>query len=71
LKRKLAAFLHLFGLTCLRVAVFLELLVLSDIISHGYFLALIQTSQLRFSSLLWPPAQPPRLPLPPHFKGSG
>jgi len=38
LKRKLAAFLHLFGLSCLGGAVFLELLVFSDIIFHGYFL---------------------------------
>jgi hypothetical protein len=38
LKRKLVAFLHLFGLSCLGGAVFLELLVLSDIIRRGYFL---------------------------------
>ena len=38
LKRNLAAFLHLFGLSCLGGAVFLELLVLSDIIRRGYFL---------------------------------
>jgi hypothetical protein len=51
LKRKLAAFLHLFGLSCLGGAVFLELLVLSDIIRRGYFLGVEPNLAVAFFEL--------------------
>jgi hypothetical protein len=38
--RKLRFAFHSFGLSCLGGAIFLQVLVFSDIVAHGYFMAI-------------------------------
>jgi len=37
--RRIQVFFHTLGLSCLGGAIFLELLVFTDILQHGYFMA--------------------------------
>ena len=40
--RRMRLFLHSLGLSCLGGAIFLQVLVFSDIVQHGYFMAVEQ-----------------------------
>jgi len=51
LRRSVRALLHLFGLSCLGGAVFLELLVLSDIVRRGCFLGVEPNPAVAFLEL--------------------
>ncbi len=44
LNRKLRFAFHSFGLSCLGGAIFLQILVFSDIVSRGYFMAVEQNT---------------------------
>jgi hypothetical protein len=44
--RRMRLFLHSLGLSCLGGAIFLQVLVFSDIVQHGYFMAVEQNTAI-------------------------
>lgn len=44
LDRRLLLFIHSLGLSCLGGAIFLQILVFTDILQHGYFMAVENNS---------------------------